>query len=589
MFRSHRHITFLLRYVFLPLAIFCRASALEAQTRVDVAFEGLSRLNDRDLERELRSAGVLRPDSVASLAATRIIEARALQQGLYFASVIRSEYIWSTDSSDVTIRIAVDEGPALVVCELLFSGGTAVSGAELAEACDSKENALFSEAVFAADMERILDLYEQRGYPFASLHLAAFDVTERDDLACAHIRVTIEEGELFVISEITVEGNALTKTQVILRETRLETGSIFDPEKLSDARRSLERLRFFSSVADPQLYVRDGRGGVLLRVAEGSTNLFDGVIGYQPPRRDGEEGYLTGLVNVSFRNIFGTGRRMDARWERTTQSISELEIRYLEPWLLGLPLNIQAGLFQRQQDSSYVRRSVDASVTLLAGRDVQLTARGIRTDVIPSEFSTIMGLTSSTTWSGGAQLLIDTRDDVYNPRSGIQLRNSWNGGTKTRTITATSERTTHFVQRIELDAAAYRELLPRVVAAVSLHGRELRGGALDLSDLYRLGGAASLRGYREEQFTGTRLGWINAEMRYSLGRRSFAFSFYDIGYMFQSADPEQGREETSLSRGGYGLGLRLETGLGIMSVSYALGYGDALGDGKIHFGLINEF
>jgi outer membrane protein insertion porin family len=145
------------------------------------------------------------------------------------------------------------------------------------------------------------------------------------------------------------------------------------------------------------------------------------------------------------------------------------------------------------------------------------------------------------------------------------------------------------VQRIELDAAAYRELLPRVVAAVSLHGRELRGGALDLSDLYRLGGAATLRGYREEQFTGTRLGWINAELRYSLGRRSFAFSFYDIGYMFQSADQEQGREEASLSRGGYGLGLRLETGLGIMSVSYALGDGDALGDGKIHFGLINEF
>jgi hypothetical protein len=26
-----------------------------------------------------------------------------------------------------------------------------------------------------------------------------------------------------------------------------------------------------------------------------------------------------------------------------------------------------------------------------------------------------------------------------------------------------------------------------------------------------------------------------------------------------------------------------------MSVSYALGRGDGLGDGKIHFGLINEF
>jgi outer membrane protein assembly factor BamA len=589
MFSCHNHIRSLLLCALLPAMLLLIAPTLSGQTRVDVEFDGLSLLRARDLERELRTAGVLRADSAAMQSARRIIETAAQQRGLYFTSVTHSGNLWSDDSSSVLLRIAVDEGPPLLVCDLSFSGADALSEEELTEACDSREDAVFSEIVFAADMERMLDLYDRRGFPFASMRVTAFDVEMRDDRACARIVVTIEEGDPFIISEITVEGNNLTKTEVILRETRIETGSAFDPDNMREVRRSLERLRFFSSVSEPQLYIRDGRGGVLLRVSEGSTNMFDGVIGYQPPRRDGEEGYLTGLVNLSFRNIFGTGRRMDARWERATQSISELDIRYLEPWLFGFPLNIQAGLFQRQQDSSYVRRSFDASVTLLAGRDVQLTARGSRIDVIPSEFSAIAGLTSSTTWSGGAQLLIDTRDDIYNPRSGIQLRNSWDGGTKSRTSAATFERTSHFVQRIEIDAAAYRELFPRVIAAASLHGRELRGGAMDVSDLYRLGGATTLRGYREEQFTGTRLGWVNAEIRYSLGRRSFAFSFYDFGYMFQSADAEQVREETSLSRGGYGLGLRLETGLGIMSVSYALGEGDALGDGKIHFGLINEF
>jgi outer membrane protein assembly factor BamA len=560
-----------------------------AQPRINVEFDGLSVLQARDLERELRGAGVLRADSTAVTSALRIIETAALKNGLHFATVSALDTRWDDDSSEAAIRFVVDEGPLLRVCSLTFDGAEAIAPELLSDACDTQTGALFSDAVLAADMERLLDLYDRNGYPFAGLRVASFEVSLREDGACADIRIDIDEGELFIISEYTVEGNELTKTDVILRETRLEVPSPYDPDKVNDIRRKLERLRFFSTVAEPQLYMRDGKGGLLLRVTEGSTNMFDGVIGYQPSRTETEEGYVTGLVNLSFRNIFGTGRRMDARWERATQSISELEIRYLEPWLLGFPLNVQGGLFQRQQDSTYVRRIFDAAITFLASSDLQFTARGMRVDVIPSEFNTIAGLASSSTWTGGLELLIDTRDDVYNPRSGIQLRNSWDGGTKSGTTTASPERTSSFVQRIELDAAAYREIVPRVIAAVSLRGRELRGGALDVSDLYRLGGAATLRGYREEQFVGTRLGWINAEMRYSLGRRSFAFSFYDFGYIFQSADVEQGREELSLSRGGYGLGLRIETGLGIMSVSYALGDGDGLGNGKIHFGLVNEF
>jgi len=40
---------------------------------------------------------------------------------------------------------------------------------------------------------------------------------------------------------------------------------------------------------------------------------------------------------------------------------------------------------------------------------------------------------------------------------------------------------------------------------------------------------------------------------------------------------------------GFGLGLNLETGLGVLRVSYALGKGDTFSDGKIHFGILNEF
>ena len=574
--------------------------------------------------------------------------------------------------------------PLLLTGTVMFTGEIALPEVDLRTAMDIRRGEPFSEAVLKRDIDRLLALYDRRGYPFAVVRVADIRIRYDDadtaagnaasidpaspdaasidpaspdaaspdpaspdaaspdaaspdaaspdpaspdpaspdpaspdaaspdaaspdaaspdpaspdaaspdaavpDTVSADIVLAIESGDLFRIDEFTVEGNALTRTNVIVRETRIDRGEVYDAEKVGDVRRRLARLDFFSNVDEPRLYVRDGQGGLLLRVSEGSTNLFDGVVGYQPPAGEEEEGYFTGLVNLGFRNLFGTGRRLDARWERATREVSELELHYLEPWLFGYPINLTGGFFQRQQDSAYVRRALDGEIRFLATTDLQFAATVQSTQVIPSQNSVIPALTRSSTLAGGVELRIDTRDDIWNPRAGIILRNSYSGGDK-RFTNAAGEEVTDFLQRIEIDAGYFHALFARTVLAVRLQGRELRGDELDISDFYRVGGANTLRGYREEQFTGTRFGWMNSELRYSLGRRTFAFIFYDFGYIYQSPDADRGREEFSAFRGGYGIGGRIETALGIMGVSYALGQGDGFADGKIHFGLINAF
>jgi len=537
--------------------------------------------------------------------------------------------VLSMQITPVRLSAQTNERPLLLTGVVTYTGDVALPETELRAAMRIRQGEAFSETELKRDIDRLLALYDRSGYPFAAVRVAdirirydattAADVFPPDvvfppdaassdtaspdaaspdaaspadaavpDTAYADIELGIESGGMFRIEEFTVEGNELTHTDVIVRETRIDRGEVYDAEKVGDVRRRLARLDFFSRVDEPQLYVRDGRGGLLLRVAEGSTNLFDGVVGYQPPAGDEEQGYFTGLVNLGFRNLFGTGRRLDARWERATREVSELELHYLEPWLFGYPINIAGGFFQRQQDSAYVRRAIDGEIRFLATSDLQFAATVQSTQVIPSQNSAIPGLARSSTLAGGVELRIDTRDDIWNPRSGIILRNSYSGGDK-RFTNAAGEEVTDFLQRIELDAGYFRELFLRTVLAVRLHGRELRGDELDVSDLYRVGGANTLRGYREEQFAGTRFGWVNSELRYSLGRRTFAFIFYDFGYIYQSPDTDRNREEFSAFRGGYGIGGRIETALGIMGVSYALGQGDGFGDGKIHFGLINAF
>lgn len=94
----------------------------------------------------------------------------------------------------------------------------------------------------------------------------------------------------------------------------------------------LNRLRYFEPVATPQFLINTEKEGVLLiEVKEKQTNNFDGIIGYIPASKEGEKGYVTGLVNVSLRNLFGTGRAAAFHWQQFNRFSQDVEIKYLEP------------------------------------------------------------------------------------------------------------------------------------------------------------------------------------------------------------------------------------------------------------------
>ena len=120
-------------------------------------------------------------------------------------------------------------------------------------------------------------------------------------------------------------------------------------------------------------------------------------------------------------------------------------------------------------------------------------------------------------------------------------------------------------------------------------GGEVRGDRLEDSDLFRIGGLRTVCGYREEQFLAARVAYSNLEMRLAVSRRNYFMAFYDFGYFERPADEVNNFPEQKEFIFGYGLGVTIETALGQIGVSYALGKGDGLLDGKIHFGLVNDF
>ena len=515
------------------------------------------------------------------------------RQGFLAACVDSVQLVFTSDTSSVDLAIWISEGRQTVVGSITLSGVTALPPAELLGGFEVHKGDPLDESVLERDIESLLARYEHYGYPFAQCSVSRLSGRAGTDQDTLDITLAVLEHERVTIDEIKVEGNTETDPSVVVRETRISPGEVYNPAKIEAIRQRLNRLNIFASVDEPQVYLRRDKGGLLLRVQEGSTNTFDGVLGYVPGALPGESGYVTGLANVSMRNLLGTGRKLNFRWQREDRHSQELGLRYVEPWLFSLPLNIGFGFLQRQQDTSYVRRVFDTRAELMMNEELSISGLFGVESVIPSADAELQRVFKSSTTTAGLELQYDGRDDPYSPSSGVRYRTDYQYGRKHLSDVPTaaagqgSGRAT--VQRFGLDLEVYVPLFTRQVLALAVHGRELRSGQIEDGEMFRLGGARTLRGYREGQFVGSRVVWANTEYRLLPGRRTFLYGFVDTGYYYRPADPARSVIQSDAFKYGYGVGVQLETGLGLVGVSFALGQGDSFSDGKVHFGLINEF
>ncbi|MCX6149191.1 MAG: BamA/TamA family outer membrane protein [Ignavibacteriales bacterium] len=533
--------------------------------------------------------------SVVDSIKKRITE-NLILNGYYNSDLAESKLIIQPDSQKANLFIKIEEGEPTFLKNIFLSGIAADSNIFLQD-FDFLKDKIFIKSELENSISNILNYYEENGFPFSKVKItsANFFIDSLENKHYADVYLKIDTGKVSRIDKVEIKGNTKTKDYVIIRDTRISKGTLYSQKQIEEIPNKLNRLRFFDPVETPSFFFNSKNEGVLLiQLKEKETNNFDGLIGYVPGNQKEQKGYITGLVNVSLRNLFGTGRAAAFKWQRIDRYSQELEVKFLEPWVLGFPFNLNAGFLQQKQDTSYVQRKFEGAVEFLASEDLSASVTIAAESVIPTESDySVFTVYNSSSLTTGLSVKIDSRDDYYSPTKGIYFLNSYSFSQKKingpeKYFTSTLIRNIN-LQRFAIDFQLYQEIIKRQVVAIGIHGREMQGTFFEVSDLFKLGGTNTLRGYRENQFLGNRLLWSNLENRFLLSKRTYAFLFFDSGYYLRNADSKTTVPKISSIKLGYGLGLNIETGLGVLSVSYALANGDSFGQGKIHFGLINEF
>ena len=409
----------------------------------------------------------------------------------------------------------------------------------------------------------------------------------------------INEG---IVEDFKVKGNVKTKDKVILREIRLKKG---EPFNSALARRSLNRIQNLGFFEDVNMKLNPGRQPnaveMEIDVVEMNTGTFGIGAGYSDA-----DGFV-GMISVGDKNLRGTGDSILFRWEFGGEDNKNYEISYRKPWLdkketsLGVTLydlTHEYADYDRQGDeiARYDKKRVGQEVTLgrpqgefvrhaitLKHREDKYVKqiKGYSMQYYEDSFDKQIsdpkgkyhqfegkwpatarerrdenfGTTNSITYTR----VYDSRDNIYDPHAG--KRNSYSlelaglGGDFT-------------FEKITVDYRYYLPLPKNRVLAFDLSAG-YAWGDLPLSQRFSIGGADTLRGYKDDQFRGNSMLRGTAEYRFPIRKKIQGALFYDIGYAWDKRD--QSAFDLGLLESGYGIGLRINSPLGPIKLDWGKG------------------
>lgn len=280
----------------------------------DIRFEGNAIIPAKALRKQVRSKVWSWPFSTGGVVDREQLKLDAAairdyyQQRGYLEAEVDRQITVAANQHDALATFIVTEGPRWTVGEVQVES---VNGGPL---LFSEQQIIMNMALLPGDIYsasdlrqsilQINELYGRLGYLNTRLIRLSdgqpgIDRVFNPETNTVDLRVRIDEGTPTLVGKVTVRGNSLTRTKVVLRETRgMLPGRPFDRTGLDESRRRLSESVLFR---DPTITLLgeddDPERDVLVEVAERNTGSIS--FGATVSSDDG----LLGAVDITQRNF----------------------------------------------------------------------------------------------------------------------------------------------------------------------------------------------------------------------------------------------------------------------------------------------
>lgn len=459
---------------------------------------------------------------------------------------------------------------------------------------------------------KLIQYYSDRGYPFAAVFLDSIRL-ENDKV---YGRLRTDRGRFYVIDSISISGSVKISNRYLQRHLQLPPGSAFSQSVIREVDKRLAEVPFLLP-EQPSTLTMLGKGSILnVYLKPRRSNQVNVLLGLMPAAGIEEKPQLTGDVLLDLKNIFGGGQSLLFKWQQLQRKSPRVNLGFEYPYIAGSSLGLDFYFDLFRKDSSFLLVNTQVGLGYMSRDNLNgklflqwqsnsLLQGGVDTGLVrasrklpPNADVSALNL--------GAKLQLTRLDYLMNPRKGYDvscnlaagtkriLRNSQvtdlKGGTFDFGSLYDSVQLRSYQLRVGLKAALFLPIGKSGTFRSSVQSGWFQSPDIFRNELFQIGGFRTIRGFDEESIYATQYGILTLEYRYLLGVNAHILCFLDGAYnrsKFQEVDIHNRLL-------GVGLGSLLETGAGMLSLTYAAGFRDDVRfdirrASKLHVGYVHYF
>ncbi len=205
-----------------------------------------------------------------------------IQNEGYADANVEIKVLESSQSHRIILHIYLERGEKYYFGDITFEGNTLFDDETIQDDFTFEEGCPYSPDEIRESIRNITNTYGRKGFIDASVN---FEPKLCPDKHTYSIHFTIEEGRQYFVGMIKVYGNTSTQTRVILHETLLIPGEVFNSDKLQKTEERLRNIGYFKHVnvyavkSDGVFGLGDSYRDINIEVEETGTGHFSTSFG----------------------------------------------------------------------------------------------------------------------------------------------------------------------------------------------------------------------------------------------------------------------------------------------------------------------
>ncbi|MDC0869936.1 hypothetical protein OAP87_01045 [Flavobacteriaceae bacterium] len=324
------------------------------------------------------------------------------------------------------------------------------------------------------------------------------------------------------IDKVITRGYEDFPKKFITKYFLIDKNTVFSKQKLNQVSALSNKLDFIKEKKAPEVLFKKDSTHLYLFLDKIGTSSFDGLVNFSS-KENGKGLLLNGNLDLKLNNTFNTGEKIEIIWNKVSDEKTDFKINSYVPYILNSKFSTTLEFYLYRQDSTFINTNFElktdysinqkSHASILYSSEKSNYLLNISNNDLASYSNYFIGL--------GYELKKSSTSNLYKYKNGLNL-NLTIGKRKT-------DRESINQLKFHFSAFANVQINNRGYLNIKNESGLLTSKNYLLNELFRIGGANSIRGYNEQSIFTNGYSYSNIEFRYSLDTSSYLYSITDLG------------------------------------------------------------